>query len=451
MESITRQFNHLLQAAATPAGAYQLAVIVAALLIAFFLNRRWQAFVLRRLGEGERAGLRRFALRSSGLVVFPLLMLLFIVIGRGLLVQLAVHTPVLDILMPLLASLAFIRFIVFALRRAYSPSPVLKAMENGIAGIIWAAVALYLLGWLPDVIAALDNVSMKLGDTRISLLSILKFCFTAGVFVVAARWIVQWIERKARSSAALSATMQVGLAKFSSVVLYTVAILIALNTVGIDLTTLTIFGGALGVGVGFGLQRIASNFISGFILLFDRSIKPGDVISVREQFGWVVALHARYIVVRDRDGVETLIPNENLITSEVTNWSYSDRNVRIKLPISISYGDDPELAMQLMVTAAEASDRVLADPAPVARLVAFGDNGIELELRLWIVDPEMGMVNVRSDVNLAMWKAFKEAGITIPFPQRDVYVKEFRASDEQTVAASSATEQAPADTSAPAS
>jgi small-conductance mechanosensitive channel len=216
--------------------------------------------------------------------------------------------------------------------------------------------------------------------------------------------------------------MQVGVAKFSKVALYTIAILVALNSVGIDLTTLTVFGGALGVGLGFGLQRIASNFISGFILLFDRSIRPGDVISVGERFGWVVALHARYIVVRDRDGVETLIPNETLITSEVTNWSFTDRHVRVKIPVQISYDDDPEKAMKLMEEASEANSRILKDPSPQARLIGFGDNGIDIELRLWIDDPEQGVSNVRSDVNLAIWKSFKEAGVSIPFPQRDVHL-----------------------------
>jgi small-conductance mechanosensitive channel len=214
--------------------------------------------------------------------------------------------------------------------------------------------------------------------------------------------------------------MRVALSKVSKVVLYAIAILVALNSVGIDLTTLTVFGGALGVGLGFGFQRIASNFISGFILLFDRSIKPGDVISVGDRFGWVVQLNARYIVVRDREGVETLIPNENLITSEVTNWSFSDRHVRVKLPVQISYQDDPEFAMNLMTAACNASDRVLKKPAPQARLLSFGDNGIELELRLWVNDPQNGIGAVKSLVNLAIWKSFKEHGVTIPYPQRDV-------------------------------
>ena len=178
------------------------------------------------------------------------------------------------------------------------------------------------------------------------------------------------------------------------------------------------------MGIGFGLQRIIANFISGFVLIADRSIKQGDVITVGDSFGWVEKLAARYVVVRDRDGVETLIPNENLMINEVINWSHSDRKIRLKLPVSISYGDDPEQAMALLLKAGGAPERVLDDPAPVARLMAFGDNGIELQLRVWIQDPQEGISNIRSDINLAIWRAFKAAGVTIPFPQRDVHLRQ---------------------------
>jgi small-conductance mechanosensitive channel len=211
--------------------------------------------------------------------------------------------------------------------------------------------------------------------------------------------------------------------KLSKFLLLVLAFLLALDAVGIDLTALTVFGGAFGVGLGFGLQRIASNFISGFIVLFDRSIRPGDVITIGDKFGWVQELRARYVVVRDRDGVDRLIPNEMLITNEVINWSFSDRNVRLKIPVSISYDNDPEQALALLSEAAMANPRVLAEPEPATRLMAFGDNGIELELRVWIQDPQAGLANVRSDINLAIWRAFKAAGIVIPYPQRDLHIR----------------------------
>ena len=404
----------------TPAGAWQIGAVLLAALCGWLAHRRWQALIDRR--RGQRKGFRRLAVRATGRAVFPLTAFVVVIAGRGILSRFEIQTQLLDLLAPLLISLALIRLVVYILRRAFGPSPALRAWEGVISTLIWGAVALHLLGWLPDVLAALDGPSVSLGDVRVSILSILKLILAVAVFMVVAGWISRYIEQRAARSEYLSSSMKVGLSKISKVVLYTIAALIALDTVGIDLTTLTVFGGALGVGLGFGLQRIASNFISGFILLFDRSIKPGDVITVGERFGWVVALHARYIVVRDRDGVETLIPNENLITSEVTNWSYSDRHVRIKVPVQISYEDEPEVAMQVMLDACKVSDRVLSEPSAQARMLSFGDNGINLELRLWLEDPEEGVGSVKSDINLAIWKGFKEKGITIPYPQRDIHM-----------------------------
>ncbi len=406
----------------TPTGAWQLGAIVVAVLLGWLAHRRWTAFIVAQIGLDEKRGFRRMAMRGSIRVVFPLVIAILLQITAGVLSQFKLITPLLDLLVPLLLSLAAIRVIVYALRRAFGPSPALRAWEGIISTVIWGAVALHLLGWLPDVLASLDSLGITLGDNRISLLSVLQLAFAIAVFMVVASWISRYIEQRAKRSEYLSVSMQVGLSKISKVLLYTIAILIALNSVGIDLTTLTVFGGALGVGLGFGLQRIASNFISGFILLFDRSIKLGDVITIGQRFGWVVAMHARYIVVRDRDGVETLIPNENLITTDVVNWSYSDKHVRVKIPVQISYADDPEQAMQLMVDACSVSNRVLNKPEPQSRMLAFGESGINLELRLWLDDPEQGVGSVKSDINLAIWKAFKENNITIPFPQRDVHL-----------------------------
>jgi small-conductance mechanosensitive channel len=256
-----------------------------------------------------------------------------------------------------------------------------------------------------------------------SVLATLKLVLALALLWLLAQWLGRVIENRISRAEYVNAGMQVALVKLSKFVLLVLVFLLALDAVGIDLTALTVFGGALGVGLGFGLQRIASNFISGFIVLFDRSIRPGDVITIDNKLGWVQELRARYVVVKDRDGVERLIPNENLITNEVINWSYSDRNVRLKIPVSISYDNDPEQALALLAEAAKANPRVLADPAPTTRLMAFGDSGIELELRVWIQDPEAGMGSVRSDINLAIWRAFKDAGIVIPYPQRDLHIR----------------------------
>jgi small-conductance mechanosensitive channel len=221
--------------------------------------------------------------------------------------------------------------------------------------------------------------------------------------------------------------MRIGISKFSQFFLVALSILLGLNAAGLDLTTLNVLTGAIGIGLGFGLQAIAANFVSGFVLLMDRSIKPGDVISFTgatgtstEGFGWVQELRGRYVVVRDRDGVETLVPNQNLITNPVINWSYTDPRVRLKLPVRVSYKDDPERALALLTEAADGHPRILRDPLPVSRLMGFNDYGFDLELRFWIADPQEGVNNVRSDVNRAIWRLFKEHQVTIPVAQREV-------------------------------
>jgi small-conductance mechanosensitive channel len=356
-------------------------------------------------------------------------MLLVALVGRDILQLHQVAVPLLlSLAVPLMMSLAAIRLTLYILRQALQPGPAVKAWEHLISTSIWILVALHLLGWLPKVAKAVDAFGYSFGKVRVSLLTVFELSLIIGVLMVLAAWLSRTIEAALSRSSYLSSGVKIGLSKTVKLVLYTLAALLSLNAVGIDLSALAIFGGALGVGLGFGLQRIASNFISGFILVFDRSIRPGDVISINEKFGWVQELRARYIVVRDRDGVETLIPNENLITTEVINWSYSDKQVRIKLPVQISYEDDPEAAMAILAQAAQASSRVLQNPPPAQRLMGFGDSGIDLELRVWIRDPQQGVNNVRSELNIAIWKGFKAAGITIPYPQQDLHVKELPAS-----------------------
>ena len=405
-------------------GGLQLADVLICAALAALTHKHWQRFITRLVGNFEQQGFIRFILRGTNRIAFPMSMLLYLILTRFLLDQFGVSTAVLDIFTPLLLSLAGIKLGVYILRSGFSPSPALRAWENVFSLLVWSVLALHLLGWLPDVIKAMDEFAFTFGETRFSVLSLLQLTTSIIVFIVLANWLSRLIESRTRRSQYLNPSMRVVLTKTSKFVIYGLAILFALKAVGIDFTAFAVFSGAVGVGIGFGLQKIFSNFISGFILIFDRSIKPGDVITIGNRFGWVQELNARYVVVRDRDGVEALIPNENLITSEVTNWSYSDRSVRRRLPVSVSYHDDPELAMKLMVESALDHPRVLKNPEPVSRLLRFGDNGIELELRVWIEDPENGTANVTSDINLAFWKRFKEHNITIPFPQRDVYIQD---------------------------
>jgi small-conductance mechanosensitive channel len=277
------------------------------------------------------------------------------------------------------------------------------------------------------VIAALDGIGINAGKTRISVWSVAKLLVTVSLFVLVAMWVSRWLERRVLNLDGLAPNMRIGIAKFLQAFLVGLSVLVGLNAAGLDLTTLNVLTGAIGIGLGFGLQSIAANFVSGFVLLMDRSIKPGDVISftgttgtATEGFGWVEALRGRYVVVRDRDGVASLVPNQNLINNSVINWSYTDPRVRLKLPVRVSYRSDPEVAMRLMLEATIGHRRIIRDPAPVARLMGFGDHGIELELRFWIPDPQEGVNNVRSDVNRAIWRLFQENGIVIPVAQREV-------------------------------
>ena len=402
---------------------WELGVLLLAAAGAFLVHRTVGQGLAARAEEGDEYTVRYLALKTLQRILFPISMLLGVLAGRALLQFQDSPVTLLDLAVPLLVSLASIRLLIYFLRKTFRPGPAVKAWENLIATSIWIVVALHLLGWLPAVLKGLDGMAMQVGSTRISLLATLKLVLALALLWLLAQWLGRVIENRISRAEYVNAGMQVALVKLSKFILLVLVFLLALDAVGIDLTALTVFGGALGVGLGFGLQRIASNFISGFIVLFDRSIRPGDVITIDNKLGWVQELRARYVVVMDRDGVERLIPNETLITNEVINWSYSDRNVRMKIPVSISYDNDPEQALALLAEAAKANPRVLADPAPTTRLMAFGDSGVDLELRVWIQDPEAGLGSVRSDINLAIWRAFKDAGIVIPYPQRDLHIR----------------------------
>jgi small-conductance mechanosensitive channel len=416
--------GELLDRLLEPATLLQLACIAGAVLLGW-----WLAGLLRpRLADdAPPAGLRERA-REAAWVAAPFaLALLLLAAAAGLLHAGGADTRIVDPAVQLAGLLLLIRLGVYLLRVSLGARARIKGWGTTISLVVWAFLALHLLGWGEPVVAALDGIGISLGKTRISVWSVAKLLVTVSLFVLAAIWVSRWLERRVLKLDSLAPNMRIGIAKFTQAFLVGLSVLVGLNAAGLDLTTLNVLTGAIGIGLGFGLQSIAANFVSGFVLLMDRSIKPGDVISfsgttgtATEGFGWVEELRGRYVVVRDRDGVATLVPNQNLITNSVVNWSYSDPRVRLKLPVRVSYRDDPELAMRLMLEATEGHPRVIQDPAPVARLMSFGDHGIELELRFWIPDPAAGVNNVRSDVNRAIWRLFKARGITIPVAQREV-------------------------------
>jgi small-conductance mechanosensitive channel len=297
-----------------------------------------------------------------------------------------------------------------------------------VAMLAWTLAALNILGWIDPAMIFLDSFGFGLGQTatgeerRISILTVIRAAIVLAVFYWIASALSRLLGTRVQKLPNLNPSARILITKAAQIVLMATAGLMALSAMNIDLSALAIFGGAIGLGIGFGLQKIFSNLVSGILLLLDRSIKPGDVISVDDTYGKVSTLGMRFASVITRDGHEHLIPNEEFITTKVINWSYSDSSVRIKKMIGVSYGSDIRLAQKLVIDAAESIDRVVTSPATRCHLRGFGDNSVDLEIRFWIRDPHLGVNNVTSDVLFAIWDAFKENGVDFPFPQRDVHL-----------------------------
>jgi small-conductance mechanosensitive channel len=364
---------------------------------------------------------------EGAIIIAPLIAaLVTLLCGHMLLRAFGSGTTAVDAAVRLAAALAALRLAVFVLGLLLGPTSWVRSRETGITALLWVVVALAMLGWLDVIEASLNRISLLPGRTELSLWALLKGLVVVTAFVVVMSLVARFIERHVMRLDQLAVSTRVGISKFSYFLLVGLGLLLGINAAGVDVTTLNVLTGAIGLGLGFGLQSVASNFVSGFVLLIDKSIKPGDVISFtghdgasKGDFGWVQELRGRYVVVRDRDGVDTLIPNQNLITSPFINWSYSDQRVRLRLPVTVSYDDDPELALKLLLQAAENHPRILRDPPAVSRLISFEDNGMRLEIRFWIADPVNGVNNVRSDVNRAIWRIFRTHGVTIPVPQQE--------------------------------
>jgi small-conductance mechanosensitive channel len=298
-----------------------------------------------------------------------------------------------------------------------------RSMARLAALLAWIFVALRATGTLEDMTGVMDAAAITVGEMRISVLLVVKMALVMGVLLWSAIALGGFVERRLSASEDLTPTVRVLLGKLIKILLVIFAVAIALTSVGVDLTALTVFSGAVGVGIGFGLQKVVSNFISGIIILMDKSIKPGDTISLGDTFGWIRSLRARFVSVVTRDGREYLIPNEDFITQQVVNWSFTDRLIRLDVQFGVSYDSDPHEVRKLAVEAAKTVDRVQNMPAPVCHLTAFGDSSLDFILRFWIQDPQAGLTNIRGAVLLACWDAFKEAGIGIPFPHREIIMR----------------------------
>ena len=312
---------------------------------------------------------------------------------------------------------------LYTLRRVFKPSPGMLLVERWFGILAWLIVALHVTGFLPVVIAALSGpeASFTFGkNVNVSVWQVLSAFFWIAITLVAALGVGKILESRLMRAESIDGSTRIVLARLGNAVLIVVAVLTAMRLVDIDITVLSVFGGALGVGLGLGLQRIASNYVSGFIILLDRSLRIGDVITVDKYNGSVTQIRTRCTVVRAPNGVEALVPNELLLNQAVQNFSYGDKNGNATTSIRIAYDSDVDRAMALMLQAAQSQPRVLADPAPTVILKNFGIDGIELEATYWVPDPGAGTDGLRSNVNRATWTAFQEAGIKVPFPQREV-------------------------------
>ncbi|SFN88400.1 Mechanosensitive ion channel [Formivibrio citricus] len=397
----------------------QLTLIVLALGLAWLLNR---AFKQGAAGK-ESSMPARIGREGLARVLFPLTALVLTLLGGSVLRRwFAPQLHLLDLASMLLMAMLSIRLLVYLLRYIFHEAEWVRRSEKLISATIWLGYALHVSGILPELWEMLDAVQLHVGKSEISLLGVLQAAVSVVLTVLAALWLCREVERRLMGYEAMEPNVRVMIIKVTRALLVVASVLIALPLVGIDLTVLSVFGGALGVGLGFGLQKIASNYVSGFIILMDRSVKIGDLVQIDTRHGVVAQLTSRYIVLRGLDGNEALIPNETLITSTVVNQSYTDRLIRVGATVQVAYGTDVELAMRLMEKAGVESARVVADPPPQAFLKNFGDNGIELELGAWIKDPENGVLSVRSAINLAIWHAFQANGIQIPFPQRELRI-----------------------------
>ena len=299
-----------------------------------------------------------------------------------------------------------------------------RLLRTVLSWAAWIYVAAAILGIVDDTATMLDNAGFDFGSVRISVLSVLQ----AGVVLAVAMWASftagGFLDRRIQKVDELTPSLRVLLGKITRISLMVLAALVAISGLGIDLTALTVLSGAVGVGIGFGLQKVVSNFISGIIILVDQSIKPGDTISLGETFGWIRELRARFVSVVTRDGREFLIPNEDFITHEVINWSFSDKQVRLDVDFGVSYDSDPHDVMRIAPEAASGVDRVdSSSHPPVCWLTEFGDSSLNFKLRFWISDPQQGLTNIKGKVLLALWDAFKENGIGIPYPHREVIMK----------------------------
>ena len=393
----------------------QIIIILAARLVGTLIGRWFRNFIRNRLQERIRTYQYAASFFNRLLEVMPLIFSIFIL---WLCVQMIINIGYNTFLMILVLNLSM-AWVVIQL----ATSVILDRFWSRLIAVLsWSIAALNIIGILDESIAFMEGIGFSLGGVHLNLLSIVKAAVILIALLKCVGWFSKYLEKKLISVPEIMPSTRLMITKSVNITLLFLVCLIALNSIGINLTALTLFSGAIGVGIGFGLQKIVGNFISGLILLSDKSIKPGDVVQLADVYGWVKHMGGRYVSVVTRDEKEYLIPNEDLITQQVINWSYSSKKIRIRVPVGISYKADPHEVIELIVDKINGIDRILTDPTPKCLLTDFGESSVDLELRFWIDDPQNGVANVTSEVLLKIWDTLKENNIEIPFPQRDVHL-----------------------------
>lgn len=403
-----------------PGLLWQLAALVACLALGWALGR-----ILRNRLSTRDMQLRvmRLGVESFASVLAPLVALSLITVSKLVLEQWH-NVNLLRVAIPLVGSFALIRLAFYVLRRIFArggkAGGLLLTFEKVFATLVWCGVALYITGLWPELVGYLDQTQIPVGRHKTSLLVVVQAAASVLVTLLLALWAGAVLEERLMRMDAVHSSLRAVAARLGRAVLILMAVLISLSLVGIDLTVLSVFGGALGVGLGLGLQKIVSSYVSGFVILLERSLAIGDLVNVDKYFGQITQINTRYTIVRGLDGIETVVPNEMLLSGPVQNYSLTDRMLRLSTRFSVAYQSDIDAVLKLLEETARTVERVQHDPPPQAFLLRFDADGFEVEVGWWIADPENGRSNVLSDVNRAIWKQLQHHGIQIPYPQREV-------------------------------
>jgi small-conductance mechanosensitive channel len=414
-------FHDWFAALAQPSTLTELAAIALCFLLAWAL-----VWVVRRARGAIDDSSILFGSRIVDGVLFPLVLLALAYLARAILSQ-SMNLTLFKIAIPVLVSLAVIRFGVKVLQAAFKTSPLVRLLEQSISWTAWIAMVLWVSGLLPVLLEELDQITWKVGSSKISVLTMIQGVLSAGVVLIIALWISQAIEsRLLKTATGGELSLRKAISNATRAILVFVGLLVALAAVGIDLTALSVLGGAIGVGIGLGMQKLAANYVSGFVILAERKLRIGDSVKVDGFEGAITDINARYTVIRSLLGRESIVPNEMLVSNRVENLSFADPQVWQTHLVTVAYDSDVERVMQLLTQAVSSQPRVLRDPEPLIALSTFAPDGLEFTVGYWLADPENGQLNLRSLINLEILKLLKAHQIEIPYPQRVLHTQEVK-------------------------